>query len=241
MHIKTKRMPLFLPRRFCAAVITVCSLTMFSLGHSAAGQDAQTEQLWELYQQSQFDQVVAKAPLLDERPEDPLLHLVMGRVLVDDEKFSQGVPYLERVVEFDDQNSWRTAWALNYLGRAMFALGRYPSSEEALQRAAKMRATRNVTRSSVQWLRTFGFAPMFDGWYEVKTIFFASPRNSGSWTGMSLRKSVKPPSGRSPPSSMQRSPSPSISSSGAQILRRAPPGCPRSVSPVLSTAWCMPT
>ena len=131
------------------------------------------EAIWQLYQQRQLEQAIeAGNALLNERPDDPTVHLVVGRALVDDGQFARAVPHLKRADALDTPPTWVSAWVLNFLGKAAFALGRREMSRAAFQESAQLEATRNATRSSRRWLSTLGFTPRYDDWATRETEHF---------------------------------------------------------------------
>lgn len=135
-----------------------------------SAQDTPVEAVWHLYQQRQLEQVVEEGDaLLDERPDDSALHLVVGRALVDDGQFARAVPYLERANALDTPPTWVSAWALNFLGKAAFALGRYEMARDSFGQSAQLEATRNATRSSRRWLATLGLTPQYNDWPTQET------------------------------------------------------------------------
>lgn len=139
----------------------------------ACAQDAQVKAVWRLYQQRQLERAIDEGnALLDERPDDPALHLVVGRALVDDGQFARAVPYLERADALDAPPTWVSAWALNFLGKAAFALGRREMSRAAFRESVQLEATRNATRSSRRWLTTLGLTPRYDDWATQETEHF---------------------------------------------------------------------
>lgn len=149
-------------------------------------QDAPVEAVWRLYQQRQLERAIkAGTALLDERPDDPALHLVVGRALVDDEQFARAVPYLDRANALDTPPTWVSAWSLNFLGKAAFALGRFEMAREALRQSAQLQATRNATQSSRRWLTTFGLTSRYDDWRTRETKHFVF-RFEPALTGVDL-------------------------------------------------------
>jgi len=136
-------------------------------------QDGRVKAVWQLYQQRQLERAIEEGnALLDERPDDPALHLVVGRALVDDAQFARSVPYLERADALDTPPTWISAWALNFLGKAAFALGRFEVARASFQESAQLEATRNATRSSRRWLTTLGLTPRYDDWSVQETAHF---------------------------------------------------------------------
>lgn len=84
---------------------------------SAAFSKTSEQEIGQLYFQKKYEQVLklSKA-LLKEKRNESTANLMVGRVFVDQGKFDLGMPYLENAISIDKQNSWRTAWALHYLG-----------------------------------------------------------------------------------------------------------------------------
>lgn len=159
------------PRRLFAALVAL--VLIGSAARPAAAQAPAVDALWQQYQQGRFGQVVDEGTaLLDERPDDPTLHLVIGRALVDDGQHARSVTHLEQADALDAEDTWITAWALNFLGKAHFAEGQPAAARTALQRSVDLRATRNATRSSARWLKTFGLTPRYDAWATVETEHF---------------------------------------------------------------------
>ena len=137
------------------------------------GQNTSVDDLWKAYNSHDFQSVLEKAkPLLEKDSNNIDLNLVVGRSYADLGNFKDAVPLLDFTVKNDNQNSWRKAWALSYLGACYFTLQNYDDSEKSLNECIKLNATRNATNDAYGKSLLFGFAPFYKNWKIVETDHF---------------------------------------------------------------------
>ena len=140
---------------------------------TAMAQEGPADQLWELYKQGRFAEVVSQGTALINTGEGSAqVQLAVGRALTDQGSFAEGVIFLEGAVEADPDHTWVYAWAQVYLGNCHFQLGDRERARRAWIAARDAGATRNATRSAVGSLNGFGLAESFESWTRFTTDHF---------------------------------------------------------------------
>ncbi len=137
------------------------------------GQSPQEQELSNLYKSKKLDQVIDKAnEYLKSDPENLDYKLVLGRVLTEMENYNEAIPYLQIVV--DNDNSWRKAWGLGYLGTCYYMLSDFEKSESALKSCIRLNSTENATRYSARRVGLYGYDEFYKSWTikESKNIRF---------------------------------------------------------------------
>ncbi len=87
------------------------------------GQNPQVDELNKLYMSGDYEETIFRAnEFLKNEPNNIDFNLILGRALTDKNDFKTAIPYLELTVKNDKSNSWRKAWALNYLGTCYFMM-----------------------------------------------------------------------------------------------------------------------
>ena len=131
-------------------------------------QNPKAEELTKLYTTGEFEKTIEKArEFLKDDPQNMDYTATLGRALVDNGQFAEAIEPLKFVAEND--NSWRKAWSVGYLGSAYFMLSDYENAKAALQIATQLNITANATKyANRSWL-LFGFQSFFDNWKTGKT------------------------------------------------------------------------
>lgn len=153
-------------RKLFTTIFILSSLISF-------GQSSAVVDLWKLYNLQDFKSVIEKAkPLLENDPNNVDLNLIIGRSYADDSDFKNAIPYLESTIKADNENSWRKAWALGYLGTCHFMLQDYDNSKKALKESFELNATKNATQYAYQRILLFGFDNFYKDWKIVESDNF---------------------------------------------------------------------
>ncbi len=139
----------------------------------AFGQNNAISDLWKLYSARDFESAIEKAkPLLNNDPNNADLNLIIGRAYADKADYQNAVPYLLTTTENDTNNSWRKAWAYNYLGTCYFMLQKYEEAEKYLNECIKLNATKNATNDAYGKSLLFGYNEFYNSWKIVETEHF---------------------------------------------------------------------
>lgn len=153
-------------KRIFTSIIILTSLISF-------GQDSPMDDLWKLYNSQDYKSAIEEAkPLLERDPNNVNLNLIIGRSFTDQLNFERAIPYLELAAKNDIYNSWRKAWALNYLGTCYFMLQDYHNSETSLNKCIKLDATKNATNDAYGKTLLFGFNEFYKEWKIIETENF---------------------------------------------------------------------
>ncbi|GAF06007.1 tetratricopeptide repeat protein [Saccharicrinis fermentans] len=139
----------------------------------AFGQNSQVDNLWKLYNSQKYKSAIEKAKIfLENEPNNIDLNLIIGRSYADIGEFKNALTFLETVVTKDENNSWRKAWALSYLGTCYFMVQDYNDSESSLNQCIKLNATKNATNNAYGQALLFGFNEFYKTWKIVETDNF---------------------------------------------------------------------
>lgn len=148
------------------------------------GQNPQVDELNKLYMSGDYEETIFRAnEFLKNEPNNIDFNLILGRALTDKNDFKTAIPYLELTVKNDKSNSWRKAWALNYLGTCYFMMKNYCNSKSSLNECIKLKATKNVTNSAYKQISLFGYNKFYNNWKTVETdnmIFHFQKMDSNS-------------------------------------------------------------
>ncbi len=137
------------------------------------GQSPQLQELGKLYMSGKYDQVITEAnELLKSDPENTDYKVILGRALTDIGNYTEAIPHLQFAV--DNDNSWRKAWGLGYLGTCYYMLSEYEKSESALRSCINLNATKNATNFSARKVGILGYDEFYKSWTikESKNIRF---------------------------------------------------------------------
>lgn len=135
------------------------------------GQNSAIDDLWKLYQSQDYKLVIKKATsLLNNHPKNIDLNLIIGRAFTDHGDYEDAMPYLDFTVKND--NSWRKAWALEYLGTCYFMVQKYNDSKKSLTDCINLNATKNATNVAYRNSSLFGFNEFYKNWKIVETDNF---------------------------------------------------------------------
>ena len=114
----------------------------------AAQEKGPADDLWPLYQEGRFEEVVTRGQaLLATGTETAALNLAVGRSLVDLKRFEEGMPYLEKAIAQDTNRTWVYAWAQVYLGSSYLAEGNYSRAGQAWKLARQVTVMSPSSRS----------------------------------------------------------------------------------------------
>jgi hypothetical protein len=131
-------------------------LPLFLLLVSASAATAVVEQdrlLDELYGKGRFDEAAARCDsLLGHEPDAALLNHFKGRILADQYRFAEAVPYLERAAAADTALTWIYAWCQVYLGVCRYGTGDDEGARRAWNEACEVDATKNATATAKLYL-----------------------------------------------------------------------------------------
>ena len=110
-------------------------LTLFAGAVSA--QNPKTEELTKLYNAMEFEKTIVKArEFLKDNPQNMDYNAFLGRALVDVGQYVEAIPLLKFVAEND--NTWRKALSVGYLGSVYYMLADYENAKAALQTAMQL-------------------------------------------------------------------------------------------------------
>ena len=155
--------------------LTATAILILALATIAPAQNAgPADDLWPLYQQGRFDEVVQQGKaLLATGTETAQLNLAVGRALADQQKYAEAEIFLTRAAELDgDDRTWVYAWANVYLGICRLNEGDDDGARQAWILARNCGATANATRNANNYLVYFTLDPMFDKWTTFTTEHF---------------------------------------------------------------------
>lgn len=136
-------------------------------------QSPQEQELGNLYTSGELNQVIAKAnEYLKTDPDNVNYQVILGRALTDIGNYKEAISHLQFAVAND--NSWRKAWGLGYLGTCYYMLSDFEKSESALKSSINLNATKNATKFSARRVGIFGYDSFYDSWTikESKNIRF---------------------------------------------------------------------
>jgi tetratricopeptide (TPR) repeat protein len=143
-------------------------MILFLFTGAVSAQNPQTEELTKLYNAMEFEKTIVKArEFLKDDPQNLDYNAFLGRALVDNGQYAEAIPLLKLVAEND--NSWRKAWSVVYLGSAYYLLADYENSKAALQTATQLNITANATKYATRNWLLFGFESFFDNWKTSET------------------------------------------------------------------------
>ncbi len=153
-------------RKIFTSIFILSSLISF-------GQNSAIDDLWKLYNSQDLKSVIEQAkPLLENDPNNIDLNLIIGRSYTDQTDYKNAISYLESTVKNDNNNSWRKAWALSYLGTCYFMSQDYNNSELSLNECIKLNATKNATNNAYGQTLFFGYSEIYKTWKIVETDNF---------------------------------------------------------------------
>ena len=153
-------------KKIFTSILILVSLITF-------GQNSEIDDLWKLYISRDFKSLIDKAKtLLVNEPDNIDLNLMVGRSYTDSGDFKNALTYLESTVAKDNNNSWRKAWALSYLGTCYFMTQDYKKSELSLNECIKLNTTKNATNNSYGQTLLFGFNKFYKTWKTFETDNF---------------------------------------------------------------------
>lgn len=153
---------------------------LFVIASSLLAQDIQKE-LSDLYNQKNYDELFKRTDeFLQKDPNDPTANLIKGRALVDMGKFNEGRPFIENAIRHDNNQSWKKAWGLNYLGLINFMNGNQKEAKANFEDCLLMNATKNVSKTAKNILLFFGLDQHYDNWkiVESEKYIFHFPPNT---------------------------------------------------------------
>ena len=137
------------------------------------GQNPQAVQLNKIYMSKNFKQAIVKAnEFLKNDPNNIDYKMILGRALTDVGSYKEAIPYLEYTVDNDPDNTWKKAWALDYLGTCYFMQLKYDDSKKALDDCLSLNATKNATNDANGKSLLFGFDKFFTDWEIVESENF---------------------------------------------------------------------
>ncbi len=158
----------------------ICFLSAILLNVLILAQDYQ-KVLGDLYNSGKIDEVLIKAKeYIKSDSANAQLNLILGRALVDKGLFSEGLPYLQKVVNNNKNKNWMRAWGMNYLGRIYLMRGDKSISKQYFIDCINLNATKNVTRLSKLMLVNLGYDDFYSNFetIESKHITFHFQPNS---------------------------------------------------------------
>ncbi len=158
--------------------VLLCLLPSFIV----AQEKGPADDLWVLYKQGQFEEVVAQGRvLLATDTETAQVNLAVGRSLVHLEKYDDAFPFLTKAVQMDPEKTWVYAWAQIYLGVTHYKLGDDDRASQAFILGRDCHATKNATRNAESNMLALGLSEFFSEWVPFETEHF-SFRFSGRMT-----------------------------------------------------------
>jgi len=153
-------------RKIFTSILILTNLISF-------GQNSTIDDLWNLYNSHDLKSVINRAkPLLENDPNNIDLNLIIGRTYTDQADFKNALPFLEFSVKNDNNNSWRKAWALQYLGTCYFMLQKYDDSEKAIKECINLNATKNATNAAYGMSLLFGYNEFYKNWKIIESDNF---------------------------------------------------------------------
>lgn len=160
-------------RRLRSVAVVVSVMVVVLLSQCIASSmclASDAEELQKLYSNRQYDIVVQRGEqVLDQKPQDLDVRLLVGRALTHGGNYAKAVSHLLVIARTDTSRSWRYAWACVYLGWSYYGLGREREARKYLEYARTSRSTRNATMSALDLLMLYGFHESYCGWRSVRT------------------------------------------------------------------------
>ncbi len=143
--------------------IQLTVLILFFVSTTCIGQPF--EELGKHYSQGDFDFVIDKGrELLDTKPDEPVVNMLVGRALADKGDFQNAIPYLDRAAESQSGSKWINSWSLGYLGSCYFMNGQFEKAKESLQKSLDLNATRNSNKYASRRTLLFGTDSFYSNW-----------------------------------------------------------------------------
>lgn len=160
--------------RLVTGSLLVLALLVPVLAFAQTANPGPADALWPLYKEGRFQEVVTEGKaLLADDANTAQVNLAVGRSLVDLERFSEALPFLQQAVALDPDQTWVFAWAQVYLGAAHLQSGDDDAARQAWRLARDCHATRNATRNAESQLKFFGLSEFFDAWQPFETEHFS--------------------------------------------------------------------
>jgi len=171
---------IFAGNKSAALFVVVCVLALMALASGSVQAQDSSLNLWDLYKQGEFEEVVLQGKaLLNTGTETGSILLAVGRSLADMDRHEEATFFLQRAIVSDNQKTWVYAWGQVYLGKCHYHQGEFSAAREALIAARDCGATRNATNEAIRSLNVLGLAESYDHWDNVETEHFScyfSPR-----------------------------------------------------------------
>ncbi len=146
---------------------------LFLTAAVALAQPGPADDLWTLFQEGRFDEVVARGKaLLNTGTETAQVNLAVGRALARMGQCAEGRIFLDRAVEMSTERGWIYAWAQVELGNCAWEDGDVDGARRAWILARDAGATRNATRKAAGNLVGLGLDEMYDAWNDFTTDHF---------------------------------------------------------------------
>lgn len=109
--------------------------------------------------------------LLQKDPNHVRYNLLMGQALAEQERFSEAIPYLNKVVSHPQAQASK-GWALYYLGRCYYILGNRTEAKAKLLECRELNASKNSVEDSVWCFKLFGFDDYYNDWRTLESEHF---------------------------------------------------------------------
>jgi tetratricopeptide (TPR) repeat protein len=123
-----------------------------------------------LFERHEFDSAIAISKRYLQT--DPGAYQIAGQALVQEGKYSEAIPYLQKGSSIADAPASVRAWCMHDLGIASFMQGDYVKAKDNLDACIALAATRNSVKSASGAEALFGLSNLYDGWTRKETRHF---------------------------------------------------------------------
>ncbi|MEZ4921065.1 MAG: hypothetical protein R2792_18340 [Saprospiraceae bacterium] len=129
----------------------------------------QIEQIQSEFQKGNLTETVLLGKqLLEQEPNHLLANHLIGRALTDLGKYNEAKRYLTASCN-PSASSWMIAWSHGYLGTCYFMTDSLTLAQQHLEKAIRLKATKNSTAFAKKSQKQFQFSPYFNSWETVET------------------------------------------------------------------------
>ena len=126
---------------------------------------AQHKDLNKLFSKGKFEKVIEQAVVrLEKSPDDAILNMIIGRAHASMNRYQTAIPFLQKGVEAEEQDSVVKSWCLAEMGNAYYYTGQREKGLAYLKKAIDMQATRSCSRFAQNCLKRFQENKYFQKW-----------------------------------------------------------------------------
>jgi len=150
-------------------IIIILFFTNYLL--TASGQS--NNKLIEYYSKGELNKALEiSTKLISKGDENGVYFQIHGRILADQGKYADAIPFLLKSIKKDGNKTDISGWAHGYLGQCYLLLGQYENSKRSLNNCIRLNATKNSIKYANKRLFLFGFNNYFSSWEMIETEHF---------------------------------------------------------------------